>query len=183
MAPRLTLPPDADSWAAAFRLEIERELGLLEWARARAFADKDELPDATRLPNKLARVVDENVLAFSDGTVWRRADTGASSADATEWPKSPADKIAEAVAGLYLSGSATYDPASLNDGDGATTTVTVTGAALGDFAVASFSLDLQGVTLSAYVSAANTVSVRFQNETGGVLDLGSGTLRARVIEA
>lgn len=80
-------------------------------------------------------------------------------------------------------GSATYDPASLVDGAGATTTVTVPGAALGDFAQASFSLDLQGITLTAWVSAANTVSVRFQNETTGTLDLGSGTLRARAFKA
>ena len=79
-----------------------------------------------------------------------------------------------------LSGSATYDPASLVDGAGVTTTVTVTGAALGDFAGASFSNDLQGITITAWVSAANTVSVRFQNETGGTIDLASGTLRARV---
>lgn len=81
-----------------------------------------------------------------------------------------------------LKGSATYDPPSLADGAGATTTVTVTGAALGDFAIASFSLDLQGITVTAWVSATNTVSVRFQNESGGILDLGSGTLRARVFE-
>jgi hypothetical protein len=80
-------------------------------------------------------------------------------------------------------GSSTYNPPSLNDGDGATTTVTVTGAALGDFAEASFSNDLQGITMTAWVSVANTVSVRFQNETGGVLDLASGTLRARVRKA
>lgn len=79
-----------------------------------------------------------------------------------------------------LTGSATYDPPSLADGAGTTTTVTVTGAAFGDFALASFSLDLQGITVSAYVSATNTVSVRFQNESGGTLDLASGTLRARV---
>jgi hypothetical protein len=79
-----------------------------------------------------------------------------------------------------LEGTATYDPPSLNDGDGATTTVTVTGAALGDFVETSFSLDLQGITTTAWVSAANTVSVRLQNETGGTIDLGSGTLRARV---
>lgn len=77
-------------------------------------------------------------------------------------------------------GSATYDPASLADGAGATTTVTVTGAKLGDYASATFSLDLQGITLTAWVSAANTVSVRFQNESGGTLDLASGTLRARI---
>ena len=80
-------------------------------------------------------------------------------------------------------GSATYDPPSLADGAGATTTLTVTGAALGDYALASFSLDLQGITVTAYVSSANTVSVRFQNESGGLLDLASGTLRARVVEA
>jgi hypothetical protein len=79
-----------------------------------------------------------------------------------------------------LSGSATYDPPSLIDGAGTTTTVTVTGAALGDFALASFSLDLQGISVTAYVSAADTVSVRFQNESGGTLDLASGTLKARV---
>lgn len=78
-------------------------------------------------------------------------------------------------------GSATYDPASLVDGAGATTTVTVTGAALGDFVTGvSFSLDLQGISLTAYVSAADTVSVRFQNESGGTLDLASGTIRVMV---
>lgn len=79
-----------------------------------------------------------------------------------------------------LAGSATFDPPNLADGAGTTTTVTVTGAALGDFAKASFSLDLQGITVTAWVSSANTVSVRFQNESGGALDLASGTLRARV---
>lgn len=79
-----------------------------------------------------------------------------------------------------LSGSAVFDPGSLIDAAGVTTTVTVTGAALGDFALASFSLDLQGITTTAYVSAPDTVAVRFQNETGGTIDLASGTLRARV---
>ena len=83
-----------------------------------------------------------------------------------------------------LTGSAVYDPPSLADAAGVTTTVTVTGAALGDYVEAvSFDKDLQGITLTAYVSAANTVSVRFQNESGGVLDLASGTLRARVRKA
>ena len=74
--------------------------------------------------------------------------------------------------------SATYDPPNLVDGAGVTTTVTVPDAVLGDLAFASFSLDLQGIAVTAYVSAANTVSVRFQNESGGTLNLGSGTLRA-----
>ena len=85
--------------------------------------------------------------------------------------------------GSWLSGSATFDPANLVDGAGETTTVTVTGAALGDFAEASFSNNINGITLTAWVSAADTVSVRFQNESGGTLDLASGTLRARVRKA
>lgn len=80
-------------------------------------------------------------------------------------------------------GNATYDPPNLADGAGVTTTVTATGAALGDFVESvSFSLDLQGISLTAWVSAANTVSVRFQNESGGALDLGSGTLRVAVVK-
>lgn len=36
--------------------------------------------------------------------------------------------------------------------------------------------------MTAYISAANTVTVRFQNETGGVLDLASSNLDARVVK-
>lgn len=79
-----------------------------------------------------------------------------------------------------LAGSATYDPPSLTTGLQATTTVTATGAAVGDIARASFSKALQGIQLSAEVSAANTVSCTFKNGTAGTLDLASGTLRVRV---
>ena len=83
------------------------------------------------------------------------------------------------LAGI-LTGSATYDTASLVDGAGATTTITVTGAVLGDFVLVSFGVDLQGISVTAYVSAADTVSVRIQNESGGTLDLASTTVRALV---
>lgn len=82
-----------------------------------------------------------------------------------------------------LTGTVVYDPASLADGTGVTTTVTVTGAVLGDLVVASFSLDLQGIIMTSYVSAADTVSVRFQNETAGVIDLGNGTITAKVLRS
>jgi hypothetical protein len=87
---------------------------------------------------------------------------------------------AQAAKFIYepLLGAATYDPPNLADAAGATTTVTVTGASLGDFANAAFSNNLQGISMTAYVSAADTVSVRFQNESGGALDLASGTLTA-----
>lgn len=81
-----------------------------------------------------------------------------------------------------ITGSVTYNPASLAAGAGETTTMTVKGGALGDQVVASFSNDLQGIILHAWVSAANTVSVRFQNETGDTIDLASGTIRVRIIK-
>src|SRR5690606_16307577 len=84
------------------------------------------------------------------------------------------------TSGSGLAGSATWDPPSLASGAQQTTTVTVTGAALGDYVECSFSLDLAGTTLRAYVSAANTVTVVHRNDTGGAVDLGSGTLRVRV---
>jgi hypothetical protein len=75
-------------------------------------------------------------------------------------------------------GAATYDPPSLADGAGATTTIAVPGVKLGDPVVAAFSVDLAGVLMIPYVSAADVVSVRFQNETGaGPVDLAPGTLR------
>ncbi len=80
-----------------------------------------------------------------------------------------------------LTGSKTFDTPSVVDAAGTSTTVTVTGAALGDYVTAvSLGVDLQGITVTAYVSAADTVTVRFQNESGGTLDLTSSTLRVIV---
>jgi hypothetical protein len=77
-------------------------------------------------------------------------------------------------------GRATYDPGSLLDGAGVTTTVACPGAQLGDIVDFSFSLDTQGIAMSGYVYAADSVAVRFQNETTGTIDLGSGLLRVSV---
>lgn len=82
-----------------------------------------------------------------------------------------------------LTATAVYNPPSLADGEGVTTTVTVPGAALGEIASASFTLDTQGLIISAWVSDTDTVSVRFQNETGGVLDIGNGAIRAVVFKS
>jgi hypothetical protein len=84
------------------------------------------------------------------------------------------------LAPRLLEASTTYDPPSLAAGEGVTTSLTVAGAALGDFTWASFSTDLQGVILTAWVSAVDTVSVRFQNGTAGTVDLAIGALRVRV---
>lgn len=79
-----------------------------------------------------------------------------------------------------LSGSATWDPPSVNDAASTTTTVSVAGAVIGNYVQLSFSHDLQGLELSGYVSAADTVTAVLSNLTGSPGDLASGTLKARV---
>lgn len=79
-----------------------------------------------------------------------------------------------------LHGSATYDPPSLVDGAGATAAVAVSGARLGMIASAGFSNDVQGLLVSASVQLADTVTVRFFNDTGGTVNLASGTLNVVV---
>lgn len=75
-----------------------------------------------------------------------------------------------------LRGSKTFDAPSIASGASTTTTVTVTGAVLGQFATAAMSISVAGLVVSAYVSAANTVTVVFANLTGSPVDLVSGTL-------
>lgn len=73
---------------------------------------------------------------------------------------------------------ATLDAGSLVDGAGETDDVTVSGVALGDMVIgASLGVDLVGLTVTGYVSAANTVKFRIQNESGSTVDLASATLR------
>lgn len=71
----------------------------------------------------------------------------------------------------------TWDPGSLADGAGETSAaITVPGATLGATAVQCIApYDLQGITLNAWVSAADACMARLQNETTGTIDLASGT--------
>jgi hypothetical protein len=79
---------------------------------------------------------------------------------------------------------ATLNADELVDGAGDTDTVTVPGVALGDMVLsASLSVDVAGLIVEAYVSSDNTVSIRFQNETGDTVDLASATLRLVVVRS
>ena len=74
--------------------------------------------------------------------------------------------------------SCTLDVGSLADGAGETETIAVPGVALGDAVIGfSFGVDKAGVVVHAYVSAANVVTLRLQNESGGTVDLASTTIR------
>jgi hypothetical protein len=73
---------------------------------------------------------------------------------------------------------ATINADSLVDGAGDNDAVAVPGVALGDMILGvSLGVDLAGVTVTAYVSSANTVTVRFQNESAATVDLASTTIR------
>lgn len=74
----------------------------------------------------------------------------------------------------------TYDPPNLAAGASATTTQTLAGAALGDIAHCSFSLDTQGIVVSANVPSATNVAITFFNATAGALNLASGTITCNV---
>lgn len=77
---------------------------------------------------------------------------------------------------------ATLNAGSLSDGAGETDDVTVPGVALGDMVLgASLGVDLVGLTVTGYVSAANTVKFRVQNESGSTVDLASATLKIVVV--
>jgi hypothetical protein len=76
--------------------------------------------------------------------------------------------------------TATVNPSSLIDAAGETITPTaatgsIAGAALGDIVLVGPGVDLAGLTVTAWVSAADTVKVRVQNESGGTVDLASST--------
>lgn len=80
---------------------------------------------------------------------------------------------------VLLEGSKTYDPPSIAAGASVSTTLTMPGIVLGDLVEASFTLDLQGVIVDAYVSAVDTATIYLTNRTASTVDLGSGTLFAR----
>lgn len=80
-----------------------------------------------------------------------------------------------------LSGSSAWDPGAIADGDEEALDIAVAGAALGDFVLVSFSLDVADLVLTAQVTASGVVTAQLANNTGGAVDLGAGTVYVRVI--
>lgn len=151
---QLTIDGSATFWASN-----PRSKGVIEWASQGADA---EVARRYRFRNELIRGGREAI----DTTAW-------------DYPRSSSSATADAITKVLTgpTGSKTMDWADLASGAEQTTTVTCTGAALGDLAEASMSVDLAGTKLTAYVSAADTVTVIHRNDTGGNVNLASGTLR------
>lgn len=76
--------------------------------------------------------------------------------------------------------SASFNVPAVAAGASTTTTVTVTGAKIGDIARAVFSIDTGGLIVFARVTADNTVTVVFFNPTGASIDIGGGVITAFV---
>jgi len=89
---------------------------------------------------------------------------------------------ADSITAIYK-GTVTWNPSSVADGAVTSTTLTVTGASIGDQVSVGFEQAVPaGAFMVGSVTATNTVTVTLFNKTGAPLDLGSGTLRATVIK-
>jgi len=76
---------------------------------------------------------------------------------------------------VRYTGQATFNPGTIADGAFVAQNFTVLGATLGMSATAGAGVDVVDCLVSATVTAANTVTVVIQNETGGSVTLGSST--------
>jgi len=73
-----------------------------------------------------------------------------------------------------------YDAPSIADGASLARDITVVGAELGDWAFVAPALDILDISISATVTAADTVTMVLTNNTGGAVDLPSMVYRVRV---
>lgn len=90
------------------------------------------------------------------------------------------DTVLDGLTGTPLASSTAYDPPSISAGASISQAFTLTGALLGDYVQYSFSQNLAGCALTAYVSAADQVTILIQNLTAGTVNLASGTLKLRL---
>lgn len=76
---------------------------------------------------------------------------------------------------------AAYDPPSIPAGGSINTTVSLDGAEVGSLVQAAFSVYNASIRIYAVVSSSNTVTVTFENTSSSAIDLGSGTLRVKLV--
>jgi hypothetical protein len=77
--------------------------------------------------------------------------------------------------------TATWDAPSVATGGDEIDTIALSGVALGDIVLGvSLGVSLQGLVATAYVSAADVVTVSLANNTGAAVDLGSTTVRVLI---
>jgi hypothetical protein len=81
--------------------------------------------------------------------------------------------------------TATVDPASINANVSGDTSITVAGVARGDYVIgieAPAALDA-GISYNAWVTAANTITLRLANSTAGAVNVASADWKFLIAEA
>lgn len=78
-------------------------------------------------------------------------------------------------------GSFSVDPAAFADDESQLITITVPGAALGDFVLVGPGIDMAEGAVTAYVSAASTVKVQISHVGGDTTNLAAANWRLAVL--
>lgn len=81
---------------------------------------------------------------------------------------------------VMLDGSVAWNAGSIAQAAKESKDITITGAALGDFVLASIGVDTVDLVLTGAVTAADTVTLTLANNTGAAVDLAATTAYARV---
>jgi len=81
-----------------------------------------------------------------------------------------------------LSGSKTWNPSAIADGDEEALEISVSGAALGDFVLSSINVDMLDCVLRGAVTAADVVTLVIANNTGGAINIADGTAYCLVVK-
>lgn len=121
-------------------------------------------------------------LKFTSGTNLTTPEAGAVEYDGTNYFVT--NGTARYKLSRTLTGSTTWDPASIGANSSTTTTLTVTGAALGDPVTISKTSGSysNGEIYFAYVSATDTVTIQLQNGSGGTFDIASAAFNVIVLK-
>lgn len=121
-------------------------------------------------------------LKFSSGTNMTNAEAGAMEYDGTNLHFSPS--TTRYTVAMYLAGSAALNFGSTAAQNSSDLTITVTGAADGDPVILGVpnAAVLSNSAYTAWVSATNTVTVRFNNYSSGSQDPSSATFKVKVIK-
>jgi hypothetical protein len=91
--------------------------------------------------------------------------------------------IGSVGSGGEMVGSVVYNPPSISTGSSVTTNLTLSGVEAGDYIKSvSFSQYVQGLSIRAWISAIDTISVQFTNTTDSAIDLANGTIRVLAVK-